>query len=622
VGVTHDDGATGPDPTVTGGHHRAERSVHVHADVMEGAGVHEPLTLRTLLEEPLLRSSGAPGVSPGVSTGADLDRLVDWCLPLSEALDEELERPDCLRGVLVVGGAELVAAGPARAAKDVDRLAGAGASALVVPASTAVPPWLEAVCADCGLPLVAAPPGATFRRISRLVGEKSLTRDAHVLAYGLSVQRELADVLYRGAGLSAMARRVARLSGRPIFVLGIQLDVLAYESLAAGPVPDPDELVRTLQEEIRAGRVDPAPDDRNRAASLVALKLEHGVVSCVVAPMVLGGATYGWVAIVELEEPPHRHDVAQHLVLAQEAAMTAGSEILRLRSVEEAQERARGDFVHALLHERFSSAHELASRAAFHEFDVGASYAVVVASGAFDPATAEGVAQLRRLLAKAQQLQSTARTNTMATPVGDLLVVVRQVGPGRQRGRDSAREQAAARVYTEALEELLGSLAGSPGTRGPVRVAYGRPGIGQPGVMRSYREARIALEIAGRVRREGVAGYADLRVLAILSELAHRPDAISFAEEILEPLRRSGKQDNDLQAVVLAYLANGGNLNATSREVFMHRNTVLYKLDKAAQLLGMDLRLAENRFTIWLAQNIQMLSEVEAAVDREISPAP
>ncbi len=581
----------------------------------EVGDVHEPLTLRVLLEEPLLRGSQ-------VHAGPDdLDCRVDWCLPLSEARAEALNGPESLNGVAVVGAAELFETGPEGAADTLGRLAGAGASALVLPAPLSCPEWVGPLAADFRIPLVLLPEGATFRRLSRLVGEKSLTRDAHVLAYGLSVQRELADVLYRGAGLSAMARRVARLSGRPIFVLGTQLDVLAYESLGAGAVPDPDELVRTLQEAINAGRVDPVPRDRNQASTLVQLRLEHGVVSCVVAPMVLGGATYGWVAIVELDEPPHRHDVAQHLVLAQEAAMTAGSEILRLRSVEEAQERARGDFVHALLHERFSSPHELASRATFHEFDVTASYAVVVAGGAFDPATADGVAQLRRLLAKAEQLESTPRMNTMATPVGDLLVVVRQVGPGRTRGRDSAREHAAARNYAAALESQLVTADGAPGTRGPVRIAYGRPGVGQPGLVRSYREARVALEISARVRRESVAGYADLRVLAILSELAHRPDAVAFADEILDPLRRHGRQNGDLLSVVLAYVANGGNLNATSREVFMHRNTVLYKLDKAAQLLGMDLRLAENLFTVWLAQNIQMLSEVEAAVDREINPA-
>ncbi|MGH9081865.1 MAG: helix-turn-helix domain-containing protein [Acidimicrobiales bacterium] len=571
-------------------------------------GIHQPLTVRSVLDEPLLRRAEVHA--------ADLDRPVEWCLPLPEALDE----PGSLAGVVVIAGGGLADLGPAGAEAALRQLADAGAGALFVigpDAGGGVTDWLVPMAVACDLPVVVPPPEATYRRLSRLVGEKSLTRHAHVLAYGIGVQRELADVLYRGAGLTAMARRVSRLSGRPVYVLGNQLEVLAYESLATAAVPDPDELVRTLQDAITAGRVDPAPKDQDLASVLVTLPMEHGAVSCVVAPMVLGGATYGWVAIVEMEEPPHRHDVAQHLVLAQQAAMTAGSEILRLRSVEEAKERARGDFVHALLHERFASSHELTSRAAFHQFDVGAAYVVAVAAGAFDPATAEGMAQLRRMTRQVQQLDGTDRAITMSTSVGDLLVVVRQVGAGKVRSRDVAKEQLTARAYATALEAALTTSAA-----GDLRVAFGRTGLGQPGVMHSYREARIALEIAARVRREGVAGYADLRVLAILSDLAQRPDASAFADDILDPLRRPGRQDGDLDKVVFAYLTNGGNLNATSRELFMHRNTVLYKLDKAAQLLGMDLRVAENRFTVWLARNIHMLGEVEAAVDREINPAP
>src|SRR5579862_972544 len=305
------------------GHHHGPGDGHGHdVDGAEGtggddgeSGVHQPLTVATLLEEPLFVGATA--------YGSDLERPVEWCLPLSEVLVEAASGPATLRRVVVMGSGEAVDpdADPATVGQLVELLRAAGASALFVNPGGRTPGWIGDLEADP--PVVLLPSEATFRRVSRLVGEKSLARDAHVIAYGVSVQRELSDVLFRGAGLSAMARRVARLSGRPVYVLGSQLDVLAYESLATVPVPDPDELMRTLQAVIRSGRVDPAPQDRERAAVLLTLELEHGKVSCVVAPMVLGGATYGWVVVVELDEPPRRHDVAQHLVLASQAAMAA-----------------------------------------------------------------------------------------------------------------------------------------------------------------------------------------------------------------------------------------------------------------------------------------------------------
>lgn len=566
--------------------------------------LHDPITARLLLEEPLFRGAGV--------YSDDLERPVDWCIPLAEAISEQAD----LDGVVVVAHEELWLLGVDDAATKLRWLGERGLSALVVAPAGPVPDWLPHLATQNQVPLVLCPSGVTYRAISRIVGEKSLARNAHIMAYGISAQRELSDVLYRGAGLSAMARCLSRLSGQPIFVLGNQFDVLAYESLSAAAVPDPDEIVRTLLALIEGGRVDPVPRHQDRAAVLVELGLEQGTVSCIVSPMVLGGSTYGWVAIVELEHPPQRHDVAQHLVLAQQASMTAGSEMLRLHSVEEAQERARGDFVHALLHERFSSPHEAASRAAFHGFDVAATYTVMVAAGVTDPSTSEGVARHRRVSRAIQELDGHSDgTSTLMTWVGSVLVIVHRVGSGNQSGLDLKKEYEAAAAYAEVLEPLL-----TDGAPGAARVAYGRPGAGQPGVMASYREARIALEIATRLRKEGIASYGGLRVLAVLSALAQQPDAAAFAREVLGPLQPAGKSDGDLKSVVIGYLENGGNLNATSRQLYMHRNTVLYKLDKAAQLLGMDLREADNQFTLWLAYQIQMLAEVEATVDLELSP--
>lgn len=585
------------------GSHLHHQDFQVYADETERLrSMHEPTTVQLLLEEPLLRHS--------VVHAVDLDRPVDWCLPLAEASADDAG----LDGVVVVTHEELCLLGVDEAATRVRWLAEQRASALVVSTSGPVPDWLPQLAVQYGVPLIVPPNGVSYRAISRLVGEKSLARSAHVMAYGVSVQKELADVLYQGAGLRAMAQRVSRLSSRPIFVLGSQFEVLAYESLTAAPVPDPDEFVRTLQRMVESGAVDPAPRDHDRAAVLVELALEEGPVSCVVAPIVLGGSSYGWVAIVELEHPPHRHDVSQHLVLAQQASMVAGSEMLRLHSVEEAQERARGDFVHALLHERFASPHDMAGRASFHGFDLFAAYVVVVAGGVIDPATSEGVARQRRLAREIQRLDI-VDGSSLITSVGNILVVVHRIGSGRDRVPDVRKEHDLAADYAELLEPLLAA-----GSAGEVSVAYGRPGVGQQGVMASYREARIALEIASRVRRHGIAGYADLRVLAVLSALAQEPDAVAFAHEVLSPLGPVGRTDSDLRSVVTAYLENGGNLNATSRQLYMHRNTVLYKIDKAAQLLGMDLRAADSQFTLWLAHQIETLSEVEAAVDLELSP--
>jgi DNA-binding PucR family transcriptional regulator len=75
----------------------------------------------------------------------------------------------------------------------------------------------------------------------------------------------------------------------------------------------------------------------------------------------------------------------------------------------------------------------------------------------------------------------------------------------------------------------------------------------------------------------------------------------------------------DLLDTLIAYLAEGGNVNATARVLNVHRNTMLAKLDRISRALGMDIRVSENQFTAWLAIRLGLLDEVQSAVDREAS---
>ncbi len=46
---------------------------------------------------------------------------------------------------------------------------------------------------------------------------------------------------------------------------------------------------------------------------------------------------------------------------------------------------------------------------------------------------------------------------------------------------------------------------------------------------------------------------------------------------------------------------------------------MLTKLDRVSRAIGLDIRLPDNQFTVWLAIRLDLLSEVHAAVDREAS---
>lgn len=548
--------------------------------------VHGALTLRAVLEEPLLQHAPSPaGGGP-----AEQD-LVSWALPLTAVGVDS--GPDDLRGVIVHVGRERLDVAT------VEMLTARRACAVVI---ADAPDAAVVAAARDRLALVVS--GIDFYRLNRLVAEKALAQRAHVLEYGMNVHHELSEVLYRGAGLPAMIRQVSKLSGSPTFLLDVQLNVLAYESLFAPPAADPNEVLWHLRRLIESGELS---REQGELTTTLSVDAEQGPITCVVCPIMLGGTTYGWVVVIELASPPARHDLAQHHAILEHGVSIIGAEMLRLRSVSEAEERARGDFAHALLHGRYTDPHELATRATFHDFDVRSTYGVIVVQGAADTGTTAGLERQGNLARWIREHAQPGGPKTMAAIVGDLLCVIREVppAPGGAGGLDQADDLA------EFARDLNRDLRAR--TSAQLRVAHGRPGPGAGGIATSYREARVALALSVHLGLGRIAGYGNLRVYAVMSELATSASGQAFAGEVLGPLR-SREAADDLEQVVTAYIATGGNLNAVARNLDIHRNTVQYKLNRASRLLGMDLHDAENRFTFWLATRLDLLGRIQRQV--------
>ncbi|TNC23434.1 PucR family transcriptional regulator [Amycolatopsis alkalitolerans] len=516
---------------------------------------HSPLTFARLLQERLFRDAVVAG---------DTDRPITWCLAW-----DEIDGP--LEDVLVYAHAGQL--DPAAVRKR-------GVVALIVAGATEVP--------ELDVPVAIVPERITYREVGRLVAELALARETHVLRYGLTVHRSLAELLYRGAGLAALCHQLGRLSRCPVAILDRQRRPLACEP---GEL-DRETVLATLHDGL------PATIDGWHGHEPRTMTLDG--TTCMVSPIMLGGRHDGWVAVLETAEPPHPHDLAEHRVVVEQAVTIVGTEMLRMRSVEQAEERARGDFVHALLHARFSNLRDLEARAAHYGFPTEGTFGVVVVGGLGAPDEADSPNTLFQLAREITRLPSSQDRHTLATVVGDVLAVIREVSD------DDLAE------YATVLEHEFARRVPKPAI-----VAFGRSVTGARRIIDSYREARITLKLRQRLGNGTARGFEDLRVFAVLADLATGEQGKAFAREMLAPLRSGGA---DLEQAVFTYVSCGGNVNAAARELHIHRNTMLYKLDRASRALRLDLRQAEHQCALWLAGKLDLLADTIATVDRDVLP--
>jgi DNA-binding PucR family transcriptional regulator len=138
-------------------------------------------------------------------------------------------------------------------------------------------------------------------------------------------------------------------------------------------------------------------------------------------------------------------------------------------------------------------------------------------------------------------------------------------------------------------DELQHGLAG----RGLVVAGgVGRGHGGLDGAARSRAEAAGALWAAWNLfAGSTIARYSDLGLYRLLLPLrtAHGGELRLFYEETLGPLITEGESGTKLLDTLDAYLAHGGNVSETAAALYLHRNTLSYRLRRITEISGLDL---------------------------------
>ena len=136
-----------------------------------------------------------------------------------------------------------------------------------------------------------------------------------------------------------------------------------------------------------------------------------------------------------------------------------------------------------------------------------------------------------------------------------------------------------------------------------VRVAYGTVINDIKEVSRSYKEAKMALDV-GKIfyADKNVFGYNQLGIGRLIYQL---PVSICemfideiFKEETLDSI------DEETLITIRTFFENNLNLSETSRQLYVHRNTLVYRFEKLQRKFGLDIRAFEDALTFKLAMMV------------------
>ena len=167
------------------------------------------------------------------------------------------------------------------------------------------------------------------------------------------------------------------------------------------------------------------------------------------------------------------------------------------------------------------------------------------------------------------------------------IIVVKELGPG-----DGYPEM------DKTAHEIL-DLLKAEGEEN-VRIAYGTIVNDIKEVSKSYKEAKLALDV-GKIffDEKEVIAYSALGIGRLIYQLPI-PLCKMFIREIFEG-KSPDEFDEETLTTINKFFENSLNVSETSRQLYIHRNTLVYRLDKLQKSIGLDLRVFEDAITFKIA---------------------
>jgi sugar diacid utilization regulator len=352
----------------------------------------------------------------------------------------------------------------------------------------------------------------------------------------------LSEAVESGAGLPAVARAAARLLDASVALIDRSSSVLAVAGASPG------------QEERLLGGGD--------GVTTVDLR---------VADTTVGELRY------RAKSPPAP-------AIARMVTTLLALELERSRAPEWASEEVASAFVDDVLARRVTDRGDIVARGAELGADLDRGAGVLVLRAA--PRAAQSGEWRGRVLTLALRALRSLAPGSLATtadaePAAEVAVIV-----------PAEDDERLARAAAGLARELADSLPGFHLTIGRSRRSADPVDLHRAGA-----EARLAVNV-GEAEGRPLLAFEDTGAYRLLlPAMSDDPAELErFYAETIQPLADYDEQyETDLVTTVEAYLDNDGNVAATAKQLFTHRHTIRYRLERVRELCGHDVSSTEGR---------------------------
>ncbi|MBD2848523.1 PucR family transcriptional regulator [Paenibacillus sp. IB182496] len=435
-------------------------------------------------------------------------------------------------------------------------------------------------CADAlQFPVIELSLERSLGEIANLSLSHILEKRTDELHYAMSIHKQLTQMIMRGSTTEELLNALAERIEAPVLLADRHASLLAR---SAGC--DAAWHARLLPQLSAAGEDGTEPR---------AVTLQEGgrVYTAELHPIVTFQPEGDLIAIVQSGHP--QLNLIRHAV--EQAAGVLGLELVKRQAVKERSRRYKNEFFCDFVDGRITSEQELAHRSKHYRLLHHSAYLCAFVrrddeaafrSTAHGALLAEGgrrISERDRLYQLLKEAATRLGLRFVLFPKDDGFCFL--IG----RMEEGANAQKEERTFLSMLEEIVGRL--HEAHQIPISIGVGNPVPQLTDIPLSYREATEALASGCKAGKRRFVQPYRAKDLGSLLRMLPKEELREYYEETFRALLAvGGKEREDLMRTLYVYYDTHCQLAETAKRLFVHRNTVIYRLDKCERLTGRPLR--------------------------------
>ncbi|WP_059172633.1 PucR family transcriptional regulator [Bacillus sp. FJAT-27445] len=467
-----------------------------------------------------------------------------------------------------------------------------------------------------GMPLIELPFEYTLSKVISIINEKASGRYDLLNRKTLDMHNLFFRVTLEGGGIEKISSLLSGTINNPIIAVDKDWRLIHYTEHPQNPVPLEYCLNLSKKRPVfKREFIDSIPKNIKEIKKSIMrnYELDHMDIKCRILPVAASNHLYGYIVVWQTVRELSEFD---YIILEQASTITA-LEMIKAKEIEEVKLKIRDDFFDDLLTGKITSSDSIQSLCDLHGLKTNYRYHCMVLT-----VETESPEKIEDLVARRVQMEQTAKkcvdliyehSNIAAGEVTSFFRnnrIITLIGQNENRPPLTVNN---AKHYGEEIYKLLKKQI----KNATLNIGIGRQYVRIHSIDKSFSEANEAVRLMERFgTKGGVSHFEDHSIYHFLDTNINNH---TMEEFFLKRLGKVYEHDSLHGTSFIETLENffqcNQNISETAKAMFLHRNTLIYRIEKIKEIMDTDLKNAEELLQIQLSLKIFRLLNKKLPAD-------